>query len=90
MTLESGSGTLRPREEIQEFAKDMQWKLMWNDHKGGWAHIGISELIDRIAGELEELRAAYINDADNHELIRECADIANYCMMLADNLRLDR
>lgn len=76
----------------------MEAKLRENDHKGGWQGCRFSELFPRIAHERDELllaahplrldtMAETLTTQDACELIRECADIANFAMMIADNIR---
>ena len=90
---------LRP--EVQIFAEAMERKLRENDHKGGWDDMPSRWLRGRLAGEVRELEAAiaaYIDKIDicNREqdlsksrqaILSECADIANFAMMIADNCK---
>jgi len=63
----------------------MELVLRDNDHKNGWEDIGNTEIADCIDQELHELREAIVSG--NIECIRhECCDIANFAMMLHDNL----
>lgn len=89
---------MKPRKEIEWFAQEMEGKLRENDHKGGWEGCRFSELFPRLRDETDELlvkahplqldtTAEKLTRADACELIRECADIANFAMMLADNIR---
>lgn len=90
---------LRP--EVSEFAQAMEWKLRQNDHKGGWRRCTRGYLLRRLATETRELRAALRRQerrlklaqpldpgeaaALAAEVLREAADVANFCMMLADD-----
>lgn len=83
------AGTVR--ESLQTFMKDMEHKLRKNDYKGGWERLHSQKIFNLLQGEVSELSEAlqdegarinYIEDA-----INECADVANYAMMIADILR---
>lgn len=82
-----------PRREIRKFAEHMEARLAANDHKGGWSRCKLKWLLGRLEGEVAELRGivesycAGFGDDDEH-LIREAADVANFAMMIADNVRL--
>jgi len=79
------------REEILRFALKMEEKLKENDHKGGWNNSSISYLLSGIERETEELSYAVGQEGqvytrkDRSNIISECADVANFAMMLADN-----
>ena len=79
----------------------MEAKLRENDHKGGWEGCRFWHLFPRITHERDELLLAAhplqldtiaetLTAEDACELIRECADIANFAMMIADNIRAKR
>lgn len=89
--------TVRP--EVQWFAIEMEKKLALNDHKTGWKDCEVDMLISRLKEETQELedewwkrkndfgRSAsegFMFTSSNEELIKECADIANFAMMVAD------
>lgn len=89
--------TVRP--EVIWFANKMEEKLALNDHKGGWKACDVDMLIDRMQEEIDELKDAWWkrkNDwgrsagegfmfvPTNEDLIKECADVANFAMMVAD------
>ena len=86
------------RSEVQWFALEMEKKLALNDHKGGWKDCEVDALIKRLKEETQELedewwkrkndfgRSAsegFMFTSSNEELIKECADIANFAMMVA-------
>lgn len=73
------------RQEVLKFAQWMEKKLQENDHKGGWETMETDWLIGRIDEELCELRRKVKEEAPNRHIARECADIANFAMMIADN-----
>ncbi len=81
---------------VLAFAKRMQYKLNKNKHKEcetmnpngkgrGWSHCKTTWLRSRIRDEWYELgRALSKDDSDN--ILNECADIANFAMMIFDNV----
>lgn len=92
---------MKLRKSVEWFAKEMEAKLQENDHKGGWAGCRFSDLFPRIQHERDELMltavplkldtiAETLSPEDACQLIRECADIANFAMMIADNVRMKR
>ena len=76
---------LEENRAIQRLTDTMQYKLKLNRNKGGWADTSNAVLLDRIKAEVFELEESLI-DGDISNAIIECADIANFCAMLADNL----
>jgi len=78
---------LRPA--VHMFAKDMEARLRKNGHKTGWRNLRDSHLVSRLVQELGELlkllnfHSIEFRDA----VIDECADVANFAMMIADNHR---
>ena len=69
---------------LARFQAVMLEKLLVNSHKGGWAELSPSWLLQRIKGELGELREA-VAGGDLNEIVREAADVANFAMFIADN-----
>jgi len=65
----------------------MEKTLKEHDNKGGWSNCDISDLVDRVADELDELVIAIISDKGNDSIINECSDVSNFCMMIADLVR---
>lgn len=76
------------------FAQCMEEKLDENDTKDDWAFknthtktdrtLVSRTLVEQLRGELKELEAALDNDEPRENVIRECADVANFAMMIAD------
>jgi hypothetical protein len=80
--------SMKIRKPLQLFAENMEIKLRENDHKAGWRHMNYRDLQRRIGEELEELwKALFWGDGG---VISEAADVANFCMMIADNWRAQR
>jgi len=77
---------LEIRPEVMSFARQMEERLRANDHKGGWQDMTPGDLIRRLDDEFFELWAEIDNKASAERIVGECADVANFCMMLADNI----
>lgn len=88
------------RKSVAWFAQKMEEKLRENDDlKKHWSSMDEDDLLDLMRGEFEELFEKCSNigfdiffkkitcDKKIESLILECADIANYAMMIADNAR---
>lgn len=75
------------RAPVLQFAVLMERKLKANDHKGTWEHCDLPYLIRRLKQEVMELeRVVFTGDRNPEEIGGEAADVANFAMMLADNL----
>lgn len=92
--VESESNAQKLRESVEWFSGKMEQKLKANTHKGGWGESELGWLFVRLKEEVEELHNA-INDRviptpffgvshTEEEIIQECADVANFAMMIAD------
>ena len=70
-------------------ACEMEQKLRENDFRGGWVNDSCRQLIEKLKGEVKELEETlYVeNMVYNEKAIKECADVANYAMMIADKIR---
>ncbi|MFA1509881.1 hypothetical protein ACDN41_11695 [Priestia aryabhattai] len=80
------------REQVKWFAEQMESKLQENDFKGGWDLCGRFWLLERIIEEVEELKKEMMyqhngGERDDEATIRECCDVANFAMMLADKTK---
>lgn len=69
------------------FGERMLDKMLKNKHKRGWHEDSIAFLRFRLQRELDELDEAIENKASPNEIIDECADIANFALMIADRAR---
>ena len=75
-------GTSTPRQSVYEFALLMEKVLLRHDHKGHWKDLSNEEIFALMLEEVAELaRAIYCNQ----KIALEATDVANFCMMLADN-----
>lgn len=89
---------LKLRPEVKAFAEAMERTLRENDHKGGWRYCELDYFMSRLGEERMELSRAMrpiFKTLDKNDEIypeeiepaqHEAVDIANYCMMLWDNL----
>ena len=77
------------------FAKRMEAKLEKNRHKGdrdGWLKDHPWNLVERVLDETVEVQECFATDGAGEtwlvktpeETADECADVANFCMMVAD------
>lgn len=78
---------VRPR--LDWFVDQMRARLAAKDNqrKDDWRELDLDDLLQRLQEELDELTAALENGKAEGSAIRECADLANFAMMLADRLR---
>lgn len=95
---------IKLRPEVKLFAEQMELKLRENDHKGGWEKCELPYLQKRLNEEEEELNEAiykrwtdwgrsvgegyFFGTLDDNEIVSECADIANFAMMIATKFNL--
>ena len=80
---------------VLKFAARMEAKLAKNRHKGnreGWLKDHPWNLVERVLDETVELQQCFAEVRENEvalittpeETADECADVANFCMMVAD------
>lgn len=74
------------RDIVLDFARAMDNELDENDHKTGWARLSLQWLINRIKQETSELENAIKNNKPKSVILSECADVANFAMMIFDNV----
>ena len=77
---------------VLAFAEIMERKLSANRHKGGWLACRPEWLFARLVEEVGEAAAIMRGSEDDGwgaaaKLESELADVANFCMMLADCVR---
>ena len=91
-------GEIELRESVKWFAEQMELVLRKNDHKGGWKNCTWEYLFDRLEEEQKELVEECYKDGysdvfdiflntNTEAMIKEAVDVANFAMMIADNLR---
>lgn len=80
---------------VLDFAFRMEAKLAKNRHKGdrnGWLKDHPWELVERMLDETVEVQECFkahsdgIDCTDAEKTADECADVANFCMMVADRV----
>lgn len=83
----------RGETKVKLFAEAMINKLNEpkNLAKGGWENLNIRTLIASIEEETDELQDAYLakvvcKKCWKETILKECADVANYAMMVADRV----
>ena len=70
---------------IVMFAIEMKKKLDKNEHKGGWQNCDNEYLLKRLKEEVDEVETAIKYNKSLKYIMSECADVANFAMMIADN-----
>lgn len=70
---------------IFRFAEAMSTELANNRHKGGWEGCTFKYLLNRAKQELAELERAVKANESPEAVLSEAADVANFCMMIAEN-----
>jgi len=75
----------RGKKQVEWFREQMLQKLQENSHKSGWKDIPLCDLLSLLRMEVLELEEELSREEINaNALIRECADVANFAMMIAD------
>ena len=69
------------------FCERMERVLGENDEKGGWHGAPQEYLLSRLLDEYEKLAEALQNQ-DGLKAMNECVDVANFAMMICDNIYL--
>jgi hypothetical protein len=77
--------TTHVRREIYDFANKMDLKLQKRDGYGGWQHLPLDYLRQKLQAEVRELEISLQYEPAN-EVMNECVDVANYCMFIWDIL----
>lgn len=80
-------------EALYDFVVVMKFKLDENiaKGKGGWEDMRSEWLYMRLQGEIGELYAELMaKKVDPDKVARECADVANFAMMIADRVGHER
>ncbi len=69
------------------FSEKMKDELLKHLDRPGWQKEKVRYLWDRMKEEMDELGVAMHDNLTRDEIIKECADIANFVMMIADVYR---
>ena len=78
-------GRIVIRPAILKLAAAMEEKLRQNEHKGGWNACDHEYLLNRLLDEYQELVKA-VAEYDAEAILEEAADVANFCVMIVDNV----
>ena len=73
-------------QDMATLVEIMKEKLEENSFKGTWENMDNEDLFSYLRFETVELSDAIFSEPDE-AIIRECADIANFAMMIAGNAR---
>lgn len=65
------------------FFDAMIFKLRRNSHKGKWEAVPLDRAMDALAGEVDELREAVLNE-NTMEIVMEGADVANQALIVTE------
>ena len=77
------------RPELVKFMVVCEAKLRENDNKNHWSGETMEYLHRRLYDEFGELKRAIKAKKPATDIFRECADIANFAMMIADSYDSD-
>lgn len=83
--------------QVKKIAELMQHKLDKNKHKEcvvmnpdnkgrGWDKCDVRWLLMRLREEADEIEKALNDNEEPIEVAKECADVCNFAMMIADNV----
>lgn len=72
------------KQAVHRFTKTMNNKLRKNCSKRHWRTLSNTGALFYLEKEVDELRRALMN-GDLNNIMEECADVANFAMMLHDN-----
>jgi hypothetical protein len=75
-----------PRQVIGWFGDIKEEKLQENDHKVPWTDYDFDYLLLRLGQEIEELKEALEDPLSPNDVIKECADVSNFSMFIADKI----
>lgn len=82
--------TIEQRTEVRWFAGEMEKKLAKHDtDRNGWLGVPATDLF-RLMGEHEAKLLGSVVEGDTAKIISAAADVANYCLMIADNALWDQ
>lgn len=79
-------GDLVVRESVKRFAVLMETKLRKNDYKSHWSKESFTYLFGRLDEEMKELQAVSSVKTDYKRITDEAIDVANFLMMIVDNM----
>lgn len=77
------------RDKLNWFHSYMAEKLLENRHKRHWSTLSVFACLNMMDHEIRELQEAIDANLDEEEVRKECADVANYALFIADNYKQD-
>ena len=69
---------------VSRFALAMRKELDDNSRKGGWSTCDVGYLRTRLHQEVAELMRAIDGKESPERILSECADVANFAMMISE------
>lgn len=87
-TLRGGVTYVRP--SVAAFALKMEAALAANDQKPGWKNSNALALVEALVEQADRLVELLMNSPESGEIGRRTANVANYAMMIDDNLTKPR
>ena len=72
--------------DLKLLTKEMKSKIDRDEQKGTWENVPIGRLLEMLKVEVKELENALLSEPKDN-IIKECADVANFAMMIAGNSR---
>jgi len=81
------------RKEVKWFAEQMEKILKENDGKDHWSSYSLGHLFGLLNEEVGELESSIpsndglLTPRALDEIIKECGDVSNFSMMIADNAK---
>lgn len=81
---------MNEKKSVEWFAEQMLKKLNKNMDKKNWLKCSYEYLLCRLEEEVQELQELFLDDKISYKhkkMIPECADIANFAMMIADKAK---
>ncbi|MBC2190516.1 hypothetical protein [Listeria booriae] len=75
---------MKVRQEVQNFAYEMEKRLQSHDDRPGWKKEPDAYLYDLLVSKVEKLGVTDFSDREAH--LKLTTDIANFAMMLNDNM----
>ncbi len=75
------------RDELTQFSQAMEKELRLNDDKDHWINFSHGHMLRRLKQEVRELDRALKAGESVERVLSECADVANFAMMVSDCYR---
>lgn len=69
--------------DLQRFFDAMVYKLRRNAHKGRWEDMNVSDALQRLREEVDELQEA-VDAGSSMEITMESCDVANFALIVAN------